>query len=197
MDDPHGGIQPPIHLWWDMPSDDAGPWWVLPGTGAPIFVRRSDGLMALVPAQGTERFMLEQRMLRGDTPLRVGDTVVWVDADVDGGIRLRYPQRVVAVLGEQSAIVWTLVDVKLEGDFDAWDEDEAAAEAWISRGFVLHREQRALLERFQLNVDCPSCGTPGQQVVVGMPSGLPDPWLDLAGCVIQPGQPMGSYRCIR
>jgi hypothetical protein len=54
-----------------------------------------------------------------------------------------------------------------------------------------------LLELFQLNVVCPICATPGQQVQMGMPAGPPDPWVDLGGCAVGPGEPLSSFRCVR
>jgi hypothetical protein len=197
MTDPTGGIQPPIHLWWDLPTDDVGPWWVLPGVGAPVHVRHSHGFDQSAAVQGTERFRLEQRF-NDVSGLRVGDTVAWIQPDPSepGEVIAVYPQRVVQVreYGEGQE-VWTLVDAKLGelGDYPL-DVDPVG---WIAAGQVTHQHMRDLLELFQLNVICPNCATPGQQVLMGMPAGPPDPWVDLGGCVVGPGEPLASYRCVR
>ena len=197
MSDPNGGIQPSIHLWWDLPADDVGPWWVLPGVGAPVQVRRAHAADQSVAVQGTERFRLEQRFI--DTSgLRVGDTVVWMQPDPDEPeeVNAAYPQRVVIArdFGEGQE-VWTLVDEQLRyrGDFPL----EELPPEWIEAGQVMRDGMRALLEIWQLNVTCPVCGTPGQQVQRGMPSRAPDPWVDQAGCTVIEGQSLSSYRCIR
>jgi hypothetical protein len=197
MSDPNGGIQPSIHLWWDLPTDDVGPWWVLPGVGAPVQVRRTHGADQSSAVQDTERFRLEQRIIDG-TGLRSGDTVVWIHPDPDepGEVNAVYPQRVVDArdYGEGQEI-WTLVDVQLSdrGDFPL----EAVPQSWLAAGQVTRQQMRILLEIWQLNVICPVCATPGQQVQMGMPAGPPDPWVDLGGCALEPGQPLSSYRCIR
>jgi len=197
MPDPNGGIQLPISPWWDLPGDDVGPWWVLPGVGAPVHVRRADGISQSLEVQGSERFRLERRMTPANG-LRVGDTVVWIQSDPDeqGEDNAVYPQQVIRVqdLGEGQD-VWTLVDALLSdrGEFPL----EGLPRQRIEAGQVTRQQMRQLLEIWQLNVICPVCASPGQQVQMGMPAGPPESWVDQAGCVLIPGEPINSYRCIR
>lgn len=197
MSDPNGGIQPPIHRWWDLPTDDVGPWWVLPGVGAPVQVRRARPPDQSVAVQGTERFRLEQRIIES-SGLRSGDTVVWIQPDRDdpGEVNAVYPQRVVDArdYGEGQQI-WTLVDVQLSygGDFPL----EEVPQSWLAAGQVTRQQMRILMEIWQLNLICPVCATPGQQVLRGLRAREPDPWIDLAGCCLEPGDSLSSYRCIR
>lgn len=197
MQDPNGGIQPPIHLWWDLPSDDVGPWWVLPGTGAPAYLQTSERFAPAVAVQGSARFHLEQRFVQSDG-LRVGDTVFWLVPDEGNlaSVSLRYPQRVVEAREFNSGQeIWTLVDSLLDTEHISNDPDLLSI--LTQRSMLLRRPQRAILEIFYLNVICPFCAAPGQQVQMGMPSGPPPHWVDAGGCIVQPGQPLDSYRCIR
>lgn len=199
LGDPNGGIQPPIFTWWDLPADDVGPWWLLPAMGAPLHVR-SGMLMQTVAVQTSERFVLQQHRLddwSGQPPLSPGESVVWCVVLDEDGVRLDYPQRVVMVIEVESPIVWSLVDTRL-AFHEEWDiADIPGLSQGIEQGFVVRAAQRSLLELFQLNLVCPSCATPGQQVVMGMPACPPDPWVDLGGCLVGPHVPLSSYRCIR
>lgn len=199
MGDPNGGIQPPIFAWWDLPADDVGPWWLLPAMGAPIHLR-SGRIMQTVGVQTSERFVLQQWLtdeVADQPPLSVGDTVVWCDLLEDECVRLHYPQRVVMVPIPGHATVWCLVDTRIATD-EEWDvADVPGLQQGMDQGLVHRAAQRSLLEVFELNLTCPACATPGQQVQFGLPVGEPDPWVDLGGCVVMPGEQLASYRCIR
>lgn len=197
MQDPNGGIQPPIHLWCDVPSQDAGPWWVLPGVGAPLHVRTSERFAQAVAVQGGDRFHLEQRFVRSDG-LDVGDSVTWVAMNEKdpSSVSVRYPQRVVEAREfNDGQEIWTLVDSLLDTEHVTTDPD--LIKILTKHSMLLRQPQRAILEVFSLNVICPHCAAPGQQVQMGIPAGPPPHWVDTGGCIVQPGQPLDSYRCIR
>lgn len=199
MTDSHGGIPPPLFTRCDLPADNVGPWWLLPAMGAPVHLR-SGHLVQNVTVPTSERFVLQERRLEGRAglpPLSPGDTVAWCRLLGEGGVHLDYPQRIVMTLDTESPTVWTLLDRRVAFD-EEWDiADIPGLAQGIEQGFVVRAAQRSLLELFQLNLICPSCATPGQQVQVGMPARPPDHWVDLAGCVVEAGQSLSSYRCIR
>jgi len=182
---------------WDVPADEVGPWWLLPGWGAPIAVRRSQPLGTL-SIHMTERFVVQRRRVLGETghrPLHPGDTVIWVETTDDAEFAVTYPQRVVSVAGP--AQVWTLVDQRLSTVREVDAGDGGLLAHALERGCALGGELRQLLEFFQLNVICPLCATPGQQVRFGLPAGPPEPWVSLGGCIVGPDEPLSSYSCVR
>jgi hypothetical protein len=140
---------------------------------------------------------------------------------VYAGDELWFPQRVlrVDVVDDQWQRVWTLGDLftrnvwgddtsayeRDHGRETGWSYDEMRwpfweDEVWETRGPwwplqsppLSDNVRRFVLDKFDIAVECPDCGAFGRPIVYGMVLD-PDPWVEVAGCVITGDDP--CYRC--
>lgn len=206
---------PPIDTldrWMEQPPEDAPASWCLPGWGGPIKVRAFDvASCTFTPVRGSERWAIETCVVplvaHDDYPetagqLDAGDCVVFIDdfGDTDDSatgyhavVDTWMPQRILEVttIDAKHQFVVSIIDRHYGNPRP--EQVEQIEKRFLSEPMLIKDHRRAVLERFQLNVDCPVCAGQGRPVVYGLLSGPPLGDEIIGGCALRGDDP--DYLC--